>query len=57
MDDTYTLLGLDPSDTTTLDSYLDDYFGRILKKLKEVSAISQVPLSVYFQLLFLHPSP
>eukprot|EP00241_Pyramimonas_parkeae_P005882 CAMPEP_0114252466 /NCGR_PEP_ID=MMETSP0058-20121206/15853_1 /TAXON_ID=36894 /ORGANISM="Pyramimonas parkeae, CCMP726" /LENGTH=396 /DNA_ID=CAMNT_0001366405 /DNA_START=69 /DNA_END=1259 /DNA_ORIENTATION=+ len=41
MDDTYTLLGLDPSDTTTLDSYLDDYFGRILKKLKEVGGQSR----------------
>lgn len=36
MAETYELLGLDPKDTTTLDSYLGDFYARILKKLKEV---------------------
>jgi len=36
MDETYELLGLDPADTTNLDTYLDDFYARILKKLKEV---------------------
>lgn len=38
MDDTYTLLGIDPASVTTLDSYLQEYFTRILKKLKQVGA-------------------
>jgi len=41
MDDTYKLLGLDPSETTTLEQYFDDYFSRILKKLKEVGGESR----------------
>eukprot|EP00775_Hariotina_reticulata_P004357 gene4357-4610_t len=38
MDDTYALLGIDPASVTTLDSYLQEYFTRILKKLKQVGA-------------------
>mmetsp|Transcript_42298 Transcript_42298/g.70604 ORF Transcript_42298/g.70604 Transcript_42298/m.70604 type:complete len:407 (-) Transcript_42298:348-1568(-) len=41
MADTYKMLGLDPAETTTLDSYLDDFYGRILKKLKEVGGQSR----------------
>lgn len=36
MDDIYTRLGLDPQEMTSLESYLEEYFGRILKKLKEL---------------------
>jgi uncharacterized protein YbjT (DUF2867 family) len=36
MDSTYATFGLDPNDTTTLESYLQEYFERILKKLKEL---------------------
>lgn len=36
MDEVYQIFGLDPQETTTLESYLQDYFGRILKKLKEL---------------------
>ncbi|MBP0029683.1 SDR family oxidoreductase [Roseofilum reptotaenium CS-1145] len=36
MDEVYTVFGLDPKDITTLDSYMQEYFSRILKKLKEV---------------------
>lgn len=36
MDEVYNVFGLDPKDTTTLDSYMQEYFSRILKKLKEV---------------------
>ncbi|MDZ7969035.1 MAG: SDR family oxidoreductase [Nostoc sp. DedSLP03] len=36
MDDVYTVFGLDPQQTTTLESYLQEYFSRIMKKLKEV---------------------
>jgi hypothetical protein len=35
------LLGMDPSETTTLRQYLTEYYGRILKKLKEVGAESK----------------
>jgi uncharacterized protein YbjT (DUF2867 family) len=41
MDETYEMLGLDAADTTTLEQYMDDYFGRILKKLKEVGGKSR----------------
>lgn len=37
MEEIYTLLGANPSDTTTLEAYLQEYFGRILKKLKELT--------------------
>ncbi|MBO0349636.1 SDR family oxidoreductase [Phormidium pseudopriestleyi FRX01] len=36
MDEVYPVFGLDPKDTTTLESYLKEYFSRILKKLKEL---------------------
>ena len=36
MDDVYRVFGLDPQETTTLESYLQEYFSRILKKLKEL---------------------
>jgi uncharacterized protein YbjT (DUF2867 family) len=36
MDETYAVLGIDPEETTTLESYLQEYFGRIMKKLKEL---------------------
>jgi uncharacterized protein YbjT (DUF2867 family) len=36
MDEVYEVFGLDPKETTTLESYLKDYFSRILKKLKEI---------------------
>ncbi len=32
----YEQFGLDPKETTTLESYLQEYFGRIMKKLKEL---------------------
>ncbi|OWY69987.1 3-beta hydroxysteroid dehydrogenase [cyanobacterium TDX16] len=36
MDEVYQIFGLDPQETTTLESYLQEYFGRMLKKLKEL---------------------
>ncbi|MBN3897733.1 MAG: SDR family oxidoreductase [Nostoc sp.] len=36
MDEVYTIFGLDQQQTTTLESYLQEYFSRIMKKLKEV---------------------
>lgn len=36
MEEVYTTFGLDPNETTTLEAYLQDYFSRILKKLKEL---------------------
>lgn len=36
MDEVYQVLGLDKEQTTTVESYLQDYFGRIMKKLKEL---------------------
>ncbi|MCA1990912.1 MAG: SDR family oxidoreductase [Coleofasciculus sp. S288] len=36
MDEVYEVFGLDPRETTTLEVYLQDYFGRIMKKLKEI---------------------
>lgn len=36
MDDVYKVFGLDPKETTTLETYLQDYFSRIMKKLKEI---------------------
>lgn len=41
MEKTYELLGMDPSQTTTLRAYLTEYYSRILKKLKEVGAESK----------------
>ncbi|MEH2170746.1 MAG: SDR family oxidoreductase [Nostoc sp.] len=36
MDEVYTVFDLDQQQTTTLESYLQEYFSRIMKKLKEV---------------------
>ena len=41
MEDTMKLLNVDPSTITSVESYLDDYFKRILSKLKEVAATSK----------------
>ncbi|KAG2483956.1 hypothetical protein HYH03_017202 [Edaphochlamys debaryana] len=40
MAETYRLLELDPGSVTGLEDYLQEYFSRILKKLKEVGATS-----------------
>lgn len=36
MDEVYATFGLDSHETTTLEAYMQDYFSRILKKLKEL---------------------
>ncbi len=36
MEEVYQVFGFDVKDTTTLESYLQEYFNRILKKLKEL---------------------
>ena len=36
MDDVYETFGLDPQETTTLEEYMQEYFSRIMKKLKEI---------------------
>ncbi|MBV9384831.1 MAG: SDR family oxidoreductase [Chroococcidiopsidaceae cyanobacterium CP_BM_ER_R8_30] len=36
MEQVYQVFGLDPQATTTLENYLQEYFSRILKKLKEL---------------------
>ncbi|MEB3828714.1 SDR family oxidoreductase [Phormidium sp. CCY1219] len=36
MDEVYSTFDLDPQNTTSVESYLKDYFSRILKKLKEL---------------------
>lgn len=36
MDETYATFGLDPAETATLEAYFQEYFGRILKKLREL---------------------
>lgn len=41
MKDTMELLNVDPASITTVESYLDEYFERILSKLKEVAATSK----------------
>lgn len=41
MEDTYKLLDIDPASITSLESYLDEYFKRILARLKEVAATSR----------------
>lgn len=38
MEETYKLLDIDPASVQPLDSYLKEYFTRIMKKLKEVGA-------------------
>merc|ERR1712224_768328 len=41
MKKTYKLLEIDPSKMLTLELYLDEYYGKIIKKLKEVGAESR----------------
>lgn len=41
MDETYSLLGVNPAEVTTLESYLGDFYSRILSKLKEVGGQSR----------------
>ena len=41
MEETYKMLGVDPSSITPLESYLKEYYTAILKKLKEVGAQSK----------------
>lgn len=36
MEDVYQTFGLDPNKTTTLEEYMQEYFSRIMKKLKEI---------------------
>jgi uncharacterized protein YbjT (DUF2867 family) len=36
MDEVYKVFGLNPQETTTLESYLQEYFSRIMKKLKQL---------------------
>lgn len=36
MDDVYSLFGINPQEITTLESYLQEYYSRIMKKLKEI---------------------
>jgi CBS domain containing-hemolysin-like protein len=36
MDEVYTVFGLEQEQTTTLEGYLQEYFNRIIKKLKEL---------------------
>lgn len=38
MNETYKLLDIEPSSVATLEEYLGEYYGKILKKLKEVGA-------------------
>jgi hypothetical protein len=38
MDDTYKMLGIEPSSVNTLEAYLGEYHTKIMKKLKEVGA-------------------
>jgi len=41
MEETMKILKIDPTTVTTVESYLDEYFKRILAKLKEVAAQSK----------------
>lgn len=36
MDETYSTFDIDPAETTELEPYLEEYFGRILKKLRQI---------------------
>ncbi|HEY9877990.1 MAG TPA: SDR family oxidoreductase [Leptolyngbyaceae cyanobacterium] len=36
MDEVYATFGMNPSETTTLEDYMQEYFSRIMKKLKEL---------------------
>jgi uncharacterized protein YbjT (DUF2867 family) len=40
MDETYKLLGLDPNETQSLESYLNEYYKKMLVRLKEMKAKS-----------------
>lgn len=40
MDETYQILGIDPASVQGLEEYLQEYFTKIMKKLKEVGATS-----------------
>lgn len=37
MQEVYDMFSFDPSDIANLDRYMQDYFGRILRRLKELS--------------------
>ena len=41
MDETYKMLDVDPSSITTLESYLQEYYTNIMKKLKQAGAQSR----------------
>lgn len=41
MDEVYKVFGLDSKETTTLEAYLQEYFSRIMKKLKEIEFETQ----------------
>lgn len=41
MEQVYKVLELDPEETMTVDTYLREYFTRVVKKLKEVGAESK----------------
>ncbi|GAQ84698.1 NAD(P)-binding Rossmann-fold superfamily protein [Klebsormidium nitens] len=41
MTETFKALGVDPLETTTLEKYLQEYYGQILKKLKDLKAGSR----------------
>eukprot|EP00218_Dolichomastix_sp_CCMP3274_P014779 CAMPEP_0170132794 /NCGR_PEP_ID=MMETSP0033_2-20121228/820_1 /TAXON_ID=195969 /ORGANISM="Dolichomastix tenuilepis, Strain CCMP3274" /LENGTH=383 /DNA_ID=CAMNT_0010368227 /DNA_START=75 /DNA_END=1226 /DNA_ORIENTATION=+ len=47
MEATYKLLGVEASEITTLETYLKEYFSRIISKLKEVSGESEGGSSFY----------
>lgn len=47
MGETYGLLGVDQKDIVTLETYLQDYFSNILKKLKDLKAQSK-QTDIYF---------
>ena len=36
MDDVYSIFDINPKEITTLESYLQEYYSRIMKKLKEI---------------------
>ncbi|HEY9665142.1 MAG TPA: 3-beta hydroxysteroid dehydrogenase, partial [Allocoleopsis sp.] len=36
MSETYQVFGINPDEITTLESYMQEYFSRIMKKLKEL---------------------
>jgi hypothetical protein len=36
MEEVYQTFGINPQETTTLEEYMQEYFGRIMKKLKEI---------------------